>query len=227
MKIGIMQPYFFPYIGYFQLINYVDKYINLDHVSFMKRSYMCRNEIKNGTRINIPVIKGSQNKSCKDTFIKIDDVYIEKFLKTLKYTYSKDKNYYVVIDNIFTPLIDIKGSDQPMSISEYNLMFIKKICNYLDIDTEIIITSEGITNNKKNIGLQDITKYLGGDHYINAIGGQKLYKKEDFLSKGIKLSFIKINDKTIFKNPYSSIIDILFIYDKELIKNELKNYTLI
>ena len=137
------------------------------------------------------------------------------------------KNYYVVIDNIFTPLIDIKGSDQPMSISEYNLMFIKKICNYLDIDTEIIITSEGITNNKKNIGLQDITKYLGGDHYINAIGGQKLYKKEDFLSKGIKLSFIKINDKTIFKNPYSSIIDILFIYDKELIKNELKNYTLI
>ena len=47
MKIGIMQPYFFPYIGYFQLINEVDVYVNLDHVSFMKRSYMTRNTLKN------------------------------------------------------------------------------------------------------------------------------------------------------------------------------------
>ena len=47
MKIGVMQPYFFPYLGYFQLINEVDVYVNLDHVSFMKRSYMTRNILKN------------------------------------------------------------------------------------------------------------------------------------------------------------------------------------
>ena len=47
MRVGIMQPYFFPYIGYFQLIDAVDIYVNLDHVSFMKRSYMTRNSIKN------------------------------------------------------------------------------------------------------------------------------------------------------------------------------------
>ena len=64
MKIGIMQPYFFPYIGYFQLMQEVDLYVNLEHVSFMKRSYMTRNTIKNNTPINIPVSNGSQNKTC-------------------------------------------------------------------------------------------------------------------------------------------------------------------
>jgi hypothetical protein len=188
---------------------------------------MCRNEIKNGTRINIPVIKGSQNKSCIDTFINIDKTYIEKFLKTLKYTYGKEKNYDDIIKCIFIPLKEINNVDQPISISKYNLMFIKEICKYLDINTEIITTSEGITTNKKNKGLQDITKHFGGDHYINAIGGQKLYDKEDFLLNDIKLSFIKMNDESNFKNPYSSIIDILFTYDKELIKNELNNYSLL
>ena len=53
MKIGVMQPYFFPYLGYFQLINEVDVYVNLDHVSFMKRSYMTRNTLKNNVAINI------------------------------------------------------------------------------------------------------------------------------------------------------------------------------
>ena len=50
--VGIMQPYFFPYLGYFQLISSVDTYVNLDHVSFMKRSYMTRNKLKNGVSIN-------------------------------------------------------------------------------------------------------------------------------------------------------------------------------
>ena len=75
MKIGIMQPYFFPYIGYFQLINDVDIYVNLDHVSFMKRSYMVRNTLKNNTQINIPVSNGSQNKICTEVNVLLSNNY--------------------------------------------------------------------------------------------------------------------------------------------------------
>jgi hypothetical protein len=84
----------------------------------------------------------------------------------------------------------------------------------------------GITDRKKNKGIQDIVKYFEGKTYINAIGGQKLYSKEDFESQEIDLIFIKMGEVK-FDNPYTSILDLLFRYDKEFIKNELSNYTLI
>ncbi len=98
MKIGIMQPYFFPYIGYFQLIDAVDIFVNLDHVSFMKRSYMVRNKIKDDININVPVIKGSQNKSCCETYVNFSNHFVPKFIKKLKHLYSKEKNYEIVLN---------------------------------------------------------------------------------------------------------------------------------
>ena len=79
MRVAIMQPYFFPYLGYFQLIDAVDVYVNLDHVSFMKRSYMTRNQIKNNTTINIPVSGGSQNKTCLEVNALTDEKWFIKF----------------------------------------------------------------------------------------------------------------------------------------------------
>ena len=222
MKIGVMQPYFFPYLGYFQLIDAVDVYVNLDHVSFMKASYMTRNTIKNNTQIVIPVTGGSQNKKCNEVIVKSDDKFIINFPKTIHYLYSKEKNYKNIIQHIFTTDINSLG----YSISQVNLFYIKQICEYLDIKTKIVDTSEGLTIKKKNEGLQEIVKHFGGDTYINAIGGQKLYTKEDFASQNIDLKFIKMGDVK-FDNPYSSILDLLFRYDKEYIQEQLKNYTLI
>ena len=85
-KIGIMQPYFLPYIGYFQLIKSVDIYVNLDHVSFMKRSYMTRNTIKDGIKINLNVHFASQNKSCRDVYVNFENEYLTKFKKTINLT---------------------------------------------------------------------------------------------------------------------------------------------
>ena len=94
--VGIMQPYFFPYIGYFQLIHCVDTYVNLDHVSFMKRSYMTRNTLKNNTTININVWKASQNKKCNEIYVNFENNYIPKFLKTLENLYSKESHYETI-----------------------------------------------------------------------------------------------------------------------------------
>jgi len=220
MKIGIMQPYFFPYIGYFQLIDAVDVYVNLDHVSFMKRSYMTRNKIANNISVNVPVIGGSQNKSCVEVKVGVDQKYIDKLLKTLHFTYSKEKNYKEILSKV------IGNIPVDVSISEFNLHFIKNICNYLDIKTKIVNTSEGLTNKKKGEGLKEITKKFEGNEYINAIGGMKLYNKENFKKDEIDLKFIKMKEVD-FDNPYSSILDLLFRYDKEHIKEQIKKYELI
>ena len=221
-----MQPYFFPYIGYFQLIDAVDIYVNLDHVSFMKRSYMTRNSIKNNTPINIPVSGGSQNKTCKEVTVLADDKWWNTFEKTLADKYKKESQYQTVLDEILLPWKNnICLIDRPISISEFNFSSIYFICKYLDINARFY-SSDNITTRKKNEGLQDITKYFNGTTYINAIGGQALYNKEDFASQDIDLYFLKMGDVE-FENPYSSILDLLFTYPKEHIQQQLKKYTLI
>ena len=224
-----MQPYFFPYIGYFQLIQAVDSYVNLDHVSFMKRSYMTRNQLKNNIPINISVIRASQNEICKNTIITSPTKWYDKFYKTLEYNYKKEKNYNVVMDNIIEPWKTyILGEDRyfPVSISDFNFSVILKICEYFDINTEFISTSNGITDRKFNEGLQDIVKHFKHKTYVNAIGGQKLYNKEDFKSADVELKFIKMNELDV-DNPYASILDLLFRYDKEHLKKELNKFDLV
>jgi hypothetical protein len=226
MRVGIMQPYFFPYIGYFQLIHAVDTYINLDHVSFMKRSYMTRNTLKNNTPINIPVSGGSQNKSCREVTVLADKKWFDTFGKTLETLYKKEPNYDVIIDKVINPWKqNVMSLGRPLSISEFNFISIHRICEYLNIEANFH-SSYNITTKKKNEGLQDITKYFKGDTYINAIGGQKLYTKEDFANQGIDLYFIKMGEVE-FDNQYSSILDLLFRYSKEHIQQQIKNYTLI
>lgn len=234
-SVGVMQPYFFPYIGYFQLIDAVDVYVNLDHVSFMKRSYMTRNKLKNDTPFSIPVINGSQNKSCIDVKIGFDRKYLDKLTKTIHYNYHKEKNYEEVVSTIFGSsigeLANYEYDLQPFlhtttSISEFNMHYIQKVCDYLDINTKLIYTSKGLTDKKKGEGLKEITKKLGGGVYVNAIGGTKLYDKEDFSADGIDLQFVQMGD-VCFPNKYSSILHLLFTHDKDYIKEQLKKYTLI
>lgn len=222
MKIGIMQPYFFPYIGYFQLIDAVDIYVNLDHVNFMKRSYMTRNLFPDSSYFNIPVYGASQNKKCNEIFVNFENKYIQKTLQTLYQFYSKTPYYQIILDEIILP----EFQEQEISISKFNINLIKRICDYLEIKTQIVLSSNGLTYLPKGEGLKDIVGKLKGDIYINAIGGQKLYTKEDFAIQNIDLKFIKMGDVE-FDNPYSSILDLLFKHSKEHIQIQLKKYTLI
>ena len=216
-----MQPYFFPYIGYFQLIDAVDIYVNLDHVSFMKRSYMTRNKLKNSTSINVPVYKGSQNKKCNEIYVDYNSNHFKKLLKTIEYLYSKSPNYHKIF-NLILPLF----KEDKITISQFNLNIIKTICNYLDINTQIIDSSEGYTDLKKEKGLQEIVKKVKGTTYVNAIGGKSLYSKNNFTSQDIFLTFIQMG-KINFNNPYISILDLMFQHPKESIKEQIKNYKLI
>jgi hypothetical protein len=225
--VGIMQPYFFPYIGYFQLIAAVDVYVVLDHVSFMKRSYMVRNTLKNNTTINIPCLGASQNKACTDVFADCTNDWFLKFAKTINLLYKNDPNYNAIVTEILIPWQqEIQRLGRPVSISEFNFVAMYYISEYLDLKPRWY-SSGGITTNKKAEGIKDIVKNFKGTDYINAIGGQALYNKEDFEKDNINLHFIKMGDDMPFDNKYASILDLLFRYPKEVIQEQLKNYTLI
>jgi hypothetical protein len=221
MKIGIMQPYFLPYIGYFQLIDSVDIYVNLDHVSFMKRSYMTRNIIKDNVRIGVHVYSASQNKTCREIYVNFEKNYNDKFKKTLHQLYSKSPNYNIINDEIISPCF----VDSDINISDFNFNLVKNISKYLLIDTKFVDTSIGLTDKKKGDGLIEITKSFNSNKYVNAIGGQSLYNKKYFLEHEVELFFIKMSED--IKNPYVSILDSLYTKPKESIIEDLKKYTLI
>ena len=222
MKTAIMQPYFFPHFAYFQLISAVDVYVNLDHVSFMKRSYMVRNRIRNDVRIQINAKGGSQNKTCTEVNVDITQHYIDKFLRTISFLYGDHTNYDLILNEIIKPNFKISNK----TVSEFNIDIIKSICNFLDIKTKIIHSSVGMTDQKRENGLIEIVRQYKSNIYVNSIGGTKLYDKEYFKKFGIDLFFLKSTGVDFTDNDIS-ILDLLFMYDRSFIVNQLNMYELI
>ena len=233
MKLAIMQPYFFPYIGYWQLINIVDKFIVYDNIQYEKCVWIQRNRILNNGKdqfITLPIQKDSDYLDIKDRVI--SEKYIKDYnriLNKLNSAYSKAPYYLSVISLI----------EECLEYNNYNLFkfvynSILRIVNFLEIDTEIIISSSiNIDHNLKNkYKVMALCKELNADTYINPIGGVGLYDKEEFKSKGIELNFIEpcLNEYKQFNDDFISalsIIDVLMFNSKEEVKLMLDNYTLI
>ena len=231
LKAAIMQPYFFPYLGYWQLINAVDKYVVYDDVAYIKGGWINRNNILiNGkpSLVTLPLESSSSFKNINEISITANKKQIDKIIKSIKMAYAKAPYYEEVmqlIENLIT---------NSRNIAELNYKSILDINNYLNINTEIILSSDLQKNN--NLKAQEkvihINKILGADTYINAIGGQELYDREEFRREGIELKFLKMRDIKYqqFKNnfvPNLSIIDILMFNSPEQIKEMLDDYKLL
>jgi WbqC-like protein family len=227
-----MQPYIFPYIGYFQLIKAVDKFILYDDVNFINRGWINRNRILvNGkdSMFTVPLKDASQNKLINQIDVNWDNNWKSKFLKTIEQSYKKAP-FYVEILPIIEESIEVKEGEFS-KIIEQN---IRLICKYLDIETEIVSSSSIYQNiNKKaQERILDICLQEKANHYINPIGGLELYDKEVFSQENMQMNFIKslpVEYKQ-FKNdfvPWLSIIDVLMFNSKEEINKFLDNYELI
>ena len=232
MKLAVMQPYIFPYIGYFQLIKAVDKFVLYDDVNFINRGWINRNRILvNGTdsMFTIPLKDASQNKLINEIDVNWDDNWKSKFLKTIEQSYKKAPFYENVLP-IIKKTIDVQEV-QFSKIIENNL---RLICDYLDIRTEIISSSTIYQNTDKKAQerILDICLQEKANHYINPIGGLELYGKELFAKENRQMNFIKslpVEYKQ-FKNefvPWLSIIDVMMFNSTEEINKFLDNYELI
>jgi len=254
MKLGIMQPYFLPYIGYFQLINVVDKYILYDNINYMKKSWVNRNrflKINNGPSFfNIPLKDKSSFKKINEIELLDNDIWRKQILNSIFFNYKRAKYFSAVY-----PLIETIVLHSTNKLSDLNSNCIVSICKYLGINTEIIIDSSKynyieeklsstVLNNlnfpeiellyleKKVVRILEICKIERASTYVNAIGGKSLYSKDDFTQNGIELKFIEskpIKYKQFDNNFVSdlSIIDVLMFNSVEEINVLLNSFTLI
>ena len=238
MKLAIMQPYFFPYIGYFQLINVVDKFILYDDVTFIKQGWINRNYIlanKQKRLISLPLSKISSNKLISETFINKSEIrkWYKKFLLSIEQQYKKSPNYKEIFELIINIFEYINQTEQ---ISVFNKFSIERIDEYLGIRTKIENSSEKHNYNNENLSGQDrvidICKKENATTYINPVGGIELYDKKKFENLNIKLYFLKSkyisysqkNDDFI---PGLSILDVMMFNSPETINKMLDRYELI
>jgi hypothetical protein len=250
-----MQPYFFPYIGYFQLISAVDKYILYENLEYIKDGWMHKNRVlvKNHgpTNISLKIVRKSSLKKITEITLINDNRWKRKLLRTIQQNYSNSIYYQEIY-----PFIELLINMPEKNLHVYNSKIILAICNYLDIETYIQYQNTNYlelekklqekfdlqsdsqlnqydgTYDKKTVRVLEICKSENADIFINAIGGKSLYSKNQFGNFGIDLHFLETNT-ICYKQlsaeffPNLSIIDVLMNCGKDGTKRLLNEYRLV
>lgn len=233
MKLAIMQPYLFPYIGYFQLLNYVDRFILFDDVNFMKKKWINRNRILVNNKphlFSVPLEKSSQNKKINDVHICVNQDWKPGLLKTLTYNYKKAPEFSRVY-----PVIEEIIENKETQLTTFILQSIKHLCDFMGIATQVKRSSlltqryETKTSQDRIIHICLAEKAI---EYVNPCNGKQLYSKQHFIENELELSFISPNKALQypqFNAPFVgslSIIDVLMFNDKQQFSKLLNAYSL-
>ncbi|MEQ1587147.1 MAG: WbqC family protein [Cyclobacteriaceae bacterium] len=232
MKLAIMQPYFLPYIGYFQLIDMVDKFVIYDNIQFTKKGWINRNRILvNGSDefITIPLKKDSD-------YVDIDKRHMaetfeedkQKILRRIKEAYRKAPYF----EKVF-PFTEDIFNNNTRNLFYFVFNSVKRICEYMEINTEFVVSSSIDVDHslKSEQKVLAIATKMNAQVYINPIGGKELYSAENFRSFNIELKFIR-SDLFSYKQfnhefvPWLSILDVMMFNSKDEIKKMLNFYNL-
>lgn len=233
MKLAVMQPYIFPYIGYFQLIKAVDVFVFYDDVNYINKGWINRNRIlmnENGYLFTIPCIKASQNKLIKD--IEYDNKHrdFKKILNTLNQVYSKAPYF----NEVWTLVNTVFESDLKF-ISSLAQESVIQISNYLELN---VVFKSSSNFHSETLGMErsdrliEICKREKANEFINATGGRALYEKSYFQNNGITVNFINSERDIEYKQfshefvPWLSIIDILMFNSVAEVRKLLYKYEL-
>lgn len=233
-KIGIMQPYFLPYIGYFQLLNMVDEFVIYDNIEFSKASWIRRNRmLQNGkdAYFTLPIKKDSDFLDVDQRYL-IDEFEIEasKLLRRIESNYSKApyfKDFFPVVQEIILC--------NERNLFDYILNSVYCIKDYLKIETPIKVFSK-LGKDVHLLRAQDkvigVCKALQATHYINSFGGKHLYDSESFQKEQLQLLFFKPREMEYsqFDNdflPFLSIMDVCMFNDVSQVREYLNQYEII
>jgi hypothetical protein len=227
MKLAIMQPYFLPYIGYWQLIAAVDAFVVYDNIKYTKKGWINRNRfLMNGAEagFSLPLRKDSD-------FLDVNQRYLadafdrENLLNRFREAYRKAPEFSSV-----TPLLEGIIRNPAANLFEYIFGSIRSICGFLEIKTPLVVSSTIACDHslKSAVRVQAICKALGADIYVNPVGGMELYSKDDFAKNGIDLKFLKALPFEYQQSgnaflPCLSILDVLMFNSKECIVSQVYN----
>lgn len=229
MRLAIMQPYFFPYIGYFQLINAVDRFVFYDDVNYIKSGWINRNRIliNGNTRYLTVEVNGASPFKLINEIEILDN--LPKLSKTILMAYKKAPYF-----DYAWPVIKICLESDSKKLGEIAISSIKAVSEYLKLHIRFENSSISYPETKgreKAERLIEICKVNNAKEYLNPIGGMELYSKEQFAMNNIQLSFIKSNDIKYSQfggefTPWLSIIDVLMFNSKEKVLEMLNDYEL-
>lgn len=227
-SIAIMQPYFLPYIGYFQLLAAVDQFVVYDNIQYTKKGWINRNRLLRQGRdvtFSLPLKKASDYLDIKARTIAEDFDRI-KLLNQFKEAYQKAPYFEPVY-----ALVRDAVMNNAANLFDFIDFSIRKVCAYLAISTDIIVSSSLDMNHDlqgvdRVIG---ICQHLGAARYINAIGGQELYSKAKFAEHAIELKFLKpqyFEYKQFAYDfvPWLSIIDVMMFNSTEQVQGYLRHH---
>lgn len=227
-----MQPYFFPYIGYWQLIHAADRFVVYDDVNYIMRGWINRNRIINhgdSVFLTAPIAHASPNKRICDSALQSHADWRNKMLKTLNYTYGKAPHFKTAF-----PILEEIILFNSLNLSGFLTNQLQTIARYLAIDTEFITTSQHYDNQQlsRQERVIDICKRESASLCINPQGGTLLYDREIFLQNDITLKFL-IPNPVPYKQfsdthlPWLSIIDIMMFNSQAEIRTMLDKYQLV
>lgn len=214
MKLSIMQPYFFPYVGYFSLINSVDKFVFYDDVGFIKSGWINRNRIFISDKVGymtIPLLGASSSQKIKDVQTQKKALWSRKLIEAVRQNYSKAPNFKACFE-----LFNIVMDQAEDSVSDYAKSSVILTCEALSLNAEIVKTSQYYRNEqlKGEARILDICNKEQATEYWNLPGGTQLYHHEAFALQGIDLKFIQPKLREYSQGnrtfePSLSILDIM------------------
>ena len=221
-----MQPYLFPYIGYFQLICAVDRFVVYDDVAFIKQGWVNRNRILIDGRaafVTVPVKHASSFTLIRDTLIDDDRQnkrWIEKTLKTFDTAYRRAPGFtrvFPIIEAVFTRPTD--------RVAELAVASLKAVADLLDLPTEWVESSTqyGNAHLRGEERVLAICRAENATAYVNAPGGRDLYDRDRFAAAGLGLHFVQSRpiEYRQFHEPFVpslSIVDVLMFNPLETVR---------
>lgn len=237
MKLGIMQPYFYPYLGYFSLIKNTDRWIVFDTVQYIEHGWINRNRIIHSSRPEASYITVPLQKHSRETTIdciRIDSAadYRQKILGQLTASYKKRAPYFKKVYEMADEALSQNFTD----IASLDVFTLKQVCGYLEIPFHYEVFSK---MNLDMLPVHDagewalhISAALGADEYINPPGGMALFDKEKFRAHSIELSFLEIhlrpyNQKKACFIEGLSILDGLMFNPPEAVRDMLDDFAII
>jgi hypothetical protein len=235
MRLAIMQPYLFPYLGYFQLVHAVDHFVFFDDVNYINKGWINRNQFLQQNEpflFTLPLMKASQNRMINEIEISDFPKWRTLFLKQIELNYKKAPFF----PGISSWLHDFLYSENFVLVSELAAGSVMSVAHLLGMNTKFSFSSGLQYKNEETQNGQtkilNICELMGADSYVNPKNGVDLYDADRFKEKNISLHFICMDDIVYpqFKSdkfvPYLSMLDVLMFNDIEKTKIHLSQYKL-
>lgn len=232
MRLAIMQPYFFPYIGYWQLLNAADRFVIYDDVNFIKKGWINRNRIMISGEpryITVPLDGASQNKRICDITVQAAPHWRRKMLASIEQGYRKSPYFAEIY-----PEVDTMIRLETGCLADYLAQQLLNMARLLRIDTEIVATSREYQNGDMSgqERVLDICAREGATAYLNLPGGQKLYDPDIFKAANIDLNFLSAHASPYQQRisgfvPDLSVIDALMEVGTAGVRSQLEEYDLL